>query len=242
MCLRFVFLLPLRVPAWLRLSRQSAAWKDAEILLLRHHVALLERRSVTRPKLSWADRALFVALLAVLPRARHAGLHLPVTPATILRWRRDLVKRRWAARSQRKPLGRPRRHPAITRLVLRMACDNEHWGYRRIAGELAGLGVTVAPSTVWEILKKHGIDPAPRRNGPTWPGFLRSQAEAIIAADFFTVDLLDGTKAYVLAVIEHATRASTSSAPPLTPRAPGSPSKSGTCSWTSTRRPTGSNS
>jgi len=87
-----------------------------------------------------------------------------------------------------------------------MARDNQNWGYRRIAGELAGLGVTVAPSTVWEILKKHGIDTAPRRNGPSWAQFLRSQAEAIIACDFFTVDLLDGTKAYVMAVIELATR------------------------------------
>jgi putative transposase len=206
MCLRFVFLLAPRVPAWLRLSRRSAAWKDAEILLLRHQVALLECRSPARPILTWADRALFAALLAAIPRARHAGLRLPVTPATILRWHRDLVKRRWAVRSRRTSPGRPRRHPAITRLVLRMARDNENWGYRRITGELAGLGITVAPSTVWEILKRHGVDPAPRRGGPTWTAFLRSQAEAIIACDFFTVDLLDGTKAYVMAVIEHATR------------------------------------
>ena len=87
-----------------------------------------------------------------------------------------------------------------------MAADNEHWGYRRVAGELAGLGIAVAPSTVWEILKRHGIDPAPRRAGPDWAQFLRSQAEAILALDLFTVDLLDGTKAYVLAAIEHATR------------------------------------
>jgi putative transposase len=181
MCLRFVFLLALRVPAWLRLSRRSSAWKDAEILLLRHQVALFERRSTARPKLTWADRALFAVLLAVIPRSRHAGLRLPVTPATILRWHRDLVKRGWAVRSQRKSPGRPRRHPTITRLVLRMARDNENRGYRRITGELAGLGITVAPSTVWEILKKHGIDPAPRRSGPTWAVFLRAQVEAIIS-------------------------------------------------------------
>jgi hypothetical protein len=87
-----------------------------------------------------------------------------------------------------------------------MAADNEHWGYRRIAGELARLGIAVAPSTVWEILKRHGIDPAPRRAGPGWGQFLRSQAEAILALDLFTADLLDGTKACVLAAIEHATR------------------------------------
>ena len=194
MCLRFVFLLALRVPAWLRLSRRSSAWKDAEILLLRHQIALLERHGAARPKLTWADRALIAALLAVVPRPRRAGLRLPATPATILRWHRDLVKRRWAAKSRPKSPGRPCRHPTVTRLVLRMARDNEHWGYRRIAGELAGLGITVAPSTVWEILKKHDIDQAPRRSGPSWSQFLRSQAEAIIASDFFTVDLLDGTR------------------------------------------------
>jgi transposase len=179
--------------------------KDAEILLLRHQVAVLQRQGTVRPRLSWADRALIATLLAVIPRRRHGALHLPVTPAAILRWHRDLVKRRWAAKSRHKRPGRPRKHPRITRLVLRMARENP-WGYRRIAGELAGLGITVAPSTVWEVLKKHGIDPAPRRSGPSWAEFLRSQAEAIIACDFFTVDLLDGTKAYVLAVIEHATR------------------------------------
>ena len=96
--------------------------------------------------------------------------------------------------------------PAIVRLVLRMAAGNEHCGYRRIAGELAGLGIDVAPSTVWEILKRHGIDPAPRPAGPGWAQFPRSQAEALLAADFVVIDLLDGTKASVLAVIEHATR------------------------------------
>jgi len=173
--------------------------------VLRHQVTLLQRQATARPTLTWADRALIATLLAVIPRPRHGALHLPVTPATVLRWHRDLVKRRWAAKSKHKRAGRPRKHPQITRLVLRMARDNS-WGYRRITGELAGLGITVAPSTVWEILKKHGIDPAPRRSGPNWADFLRSQAEAIIACDFFTVDLLDGTKAYVLAVIEHATR------------------------------------
>ena len=94
----------------------------------------------------------------------------------------------------------------IRALVLRLARENPEWGYRRIHGELAGLGLKVAASTVWEILKKAGIDPAPRRSGPAWSQFLRSQAEAIMACDFFTADLLDGTQAYVLAVIEHASR------------------------------------
>jgi transposase InsO family protein len=131
-------------------------------------------------------------------------MRLIVAPGTILRWRRDLLRRRWARKS--KPKGRPSTRRNIRALVLRMARENEGWGYRRIAGELAGLGVKVAPSTVWAILKKARIEPAPRRTGPTWASFLRSQAEAILATDFFTVDLPDGTTAHVLTVIEHATR------------------------------------
>jgi NAD(P)-dependent dehydrogenase (short-subunit alcohol dehydrogenase family) len=102
--------------------------------------------------------------------------------------------------------GRPATRRTIKALVLRLARENPGWGYRRIHGELAGLGVKIAASTVWVILNKAGMDPAPRRTSPTWPQFLRSQAEAILACDFFTADLLDGTQAYVLAVIEHATR------------------------------------
>ena len=91
-------------------------------------------------------------------------------------------------------------------MVLRLARENESWGYRRIHGELAGLGIAVAPSTVWQILKNAGIDPAPRREGPGWAEFLRSQAQGILALDFFAADLLNGTKVYVLAAIEHGTR------------------------------------
>jgi transposase len=153
-----------------------------------------------------ADRALLAILLGVIPKARRQGLRLLVTPDTMLRWHRDIVRRRWAARSQRGKTGRPATRRNIRALVLRLARENPEWGYRRIHGELAGLGVKIAASTVWEILKKAGIDPAPRRSAPTWPQFLRSQVEAILACDFFTADLLDGTQAHVLAVIEHATR------------------------------------
>jgi putative transposase len=137
---------------------------------------------------------------------RRQGLQLLVTPETILRWHRDIVRRRWAARSIRGKTGRPATRRNIRALILRLASENPGWGYRRIHGELAGLGIKVAASTVWEILKVNGIDPARHRAGPTWPQFLRSQADAILASDFFTVDLLDGTQACVLAVIEHATR------------------------------------
>src|SRR5450755_2694554 len=193
MCLRFVFLLITRLAAWLRLSRREEAWKAAEILILRHQVAVL-RRQPRRPKLNWADRAPLAALLGVIPKARRHGLRLLVTPDTILRWHRDIIRRRRAARSMRGRTGRPATRRTVKALVLRLARENPEWGYRRIHGELAGLGVKVAASTVWQILKISDIDPAPlRRTGPTWQQFLRSQAEAILACDFFTADLLDGT-------------------------------------------------
>jgi len=129
-----------------------------------------------------------------------------VTPDTVLRWHRNIVRRRWAEKSQRECPGRPRTHRNVRTLILRLAGENPEWGYRRIHGEMVGLGIQVAASTVWEILNRAGIPPAPRRCGPTWTQFLRTQAQAILATDFFTVDLLDGTSAYVLAVIEHATR------------------------------------
>ena len=153
MCLRFVFLLITRMAAWLRLSRREEAWKTAEILILRHQLAVLQRRQPRRPKLNWADRALLATLLGVIPKARRQGLRLLVTPDTILRWHRDIVRRRWAARSTRGRTGRPATRRNIRALVLRLARENPEWGYRRIHGELAGLGVNVAASTVWEILR-----------------------------------------------------------------------------------------
>ena len=206
MCLQFMFLLTTRLAAWLQLSRREETWKTAEILILRHQLAVLQRRQPRRPKLNWADRALLATLLSVIPKARRYGLQLLVTPDTIMRWHRDIVHRHQAARSMRGKTGRPATRRNIRALILRLARENPGWGYRRIHGELAGLGVRVSASTVWEILKKAGIDPAPRRTGPAWSLFLRSQAEAILACDFFTAELLDGTQAYVLAVIEHASR------------------------------------
>jgi putative transposase len=203
MCLRFVFLLITRVASWLRLSRREKAWKTAEILILRHQLAVPQRRQPCRATVNWADRALLATLLGVIPRARREGLRLLVTPDTILRWHRDIVGRRWAARSRHGNTGRLATRRNVRTLVLRMARENPEWGYRRIHGELAGLGVKIAASTAWEILKNAGIDRAPRRSGPAWSQFLRSQAEAILACDFFTADLLDGTQAYVLTVMEH---------------------------------------
>src|SRR5512135_1212035 len=181
MCLRFVFLLNMRLIAWLRLSQREEAWKTAEILILRHQLAVLQRRQPRRPKLNWAGRALLATLLSVIPKARRQGLRLLVTPDTILRWHRYIVRRRWAARSMRGKIGRPATRRNIRALVLRLARENPSWGYRRIHGELAGLGVKIAASTAREILKNAGIDPAPRRAAPTWSQFLRSQADAILA-------------------------------------------------------------
>ena len=168
MCLRFVFLLITPLTSWLRLSQREETWKTAEILILRHQLAVLQRRQPRRPDLDWADRALLATMLGVIPKARRHGLRLLVTPDTIVRWHRNIVRRRWAARSMRGKTGRPATRRNIRALVLRLARENPDWGYRRIHGELAGLGVKVAASTVWEILKNAGIDPTPRRE--TLPG------------------------------------------------------------------------
>ena len=148
-----------QVMAWLRLLARGTRSKNAEILVLRHEVAVL-RPQVSRPRLSWADRAVFAALTRLLSPA--CRLHRIVIPATILRWHRDLVKRRWTQPRGHRSGGR-RTAPELRRLVLRLAAENSSWGYRRIHGELAGLGYQIAASTVWSILKQAGIDPAPRR-------------------------------------------------------------------------------
>src|ERR1039458_5086265 len=166
MCLRFLFLLTTRLAAWLRLSRREETWKTTEILILRHQLAVLQRRQPRRPKLNWADRALLAALLGVIPKARRHGLRLLVTPDTIRRWPRDIVRRRQAARSKRGRTGRAATRRNIRALVLRLARENPEWGYRRIHGELADLGAKIAAPAVWEILQASGTGPAPRRTGP----------------------------------------------------------------------------
>jgi putative transposase len=153
-----------------------------------------------------ADRALLAALLHRLPRQTLRRLRLLVRPDTILRWHRDLIARHHAARSEPKRPGRPRTVRSIRVLVLRLARENPRWGYRRLHGELLVLGVKVAPSTVCEILQEAGIDPAPDRSATTWTDSLRSQAEALLACDFFETVTLTGTRMFVLAVIEHHTR------------------------------------
>ncbi len=204
--LKLIFLIVIRAVSVLGLSRREAWWKDAEILMLRHQLAVaLRERPRAHSRLTWPDRAWLALLAGTLPADRLAAMRLIVTPATILRWHRDIVRRRWARLSRRRP-GRPPTRRSVRSVVLRLARENESWGYRRIHGELVALGIAVAPSTVWQILKDAGIGPAPRRDGPGWAEFLRSQAQGILALDFFTTDLLNGTKVYVLAVIEHGNR------------------------------------
>jgi putative transposase len=128
MFLRFIFLLFTLAGSWLRLSRHEEAWLTAEILILRHQLAVLDRRQqLRRPNVSWADRALLAALLGVIPKARRHRLRLLVTPDTILRWHRDIVRRRWAARSIRGKIGRPATRRDVTALVLRLARENPAW-------------------------------------------------------------------------------------------------------------------
>ena len=198
-----LYLAVLRVFGWLALLARSGRAKDAEILILRHQVAVLQRQ-VKTPQLSWADRAVLAALARLLPGSQLRQLRLITSPRTLLRWHASLVRRHWAY--PRRAPGRPRTASAIRALVLEMARNNPTWGYRRIQGELTGLGYKTAPSTVWRILKDAGVDPAPKRSGQTWRAFLDAQAKTILAADFFHVDTVFLRRLHVLFFIEHGTR------------------------------------
>ncbi len=203
MSMRFAYLAVLRVFGWLALLARSDRAKDTEILILRHQVAVLQRQ-VKAPRLSWADRAVLAALARLMPGSQLRQLRLIVSPRTLLRWHADLVRRHWVY--PRRVPGRPRTAATLRALVLEMAWDNPGWGYRRIHGEMAGLGHKLAPSTVWQILKDAGIDPAPRRAGQSWRAFLDAQTKTILAADFFHVDTVLLRRLYVLFFIEHGTR------------------------------------
>ena len=207
MLLRLAYLGVTNALAMLRLLPMSERAKDAEILALRHQITVLERQlHGERVRFAPADRAFLAALLHRLPRDVLGRIRLLVRPDTVRRWHRDLIAARHARISRPKRAGRPPTVRSIRILVLRLARENSSWGYRRIHGELLVLGVKVAPSTVWEILTDAGIDPAPERTSDSWSSFLRSQAEAILAADFFETVTLTGTRMHILAVIEHATR------------------------------------
>jgi putative transposase len=179
---------------------RSDAANEVEILVLRHELAVL-RRQMARPTCRPADRMFLAVLARKLPRERWGSVF--VRPETIRRWHRSLIARRWTY--PHRPSGRPATSAPVRALILRLARENPGWGYRRIQGELAGLGAGIAASTVWSILQQSGIDPAPRRSSETWREFLRAQAGGIVACDFFTVDALLFRRLYVLVFIEIAT-------------------------------------
>ena len=203
MLLKIVYLLTCRVLGLAVLVFRGDRAKDAELLVLRHENAVL-RRHVGRVRYEPGDRVWLAALARLIPRRRWTDV-FPVTPATLLAWHRKLAGSKYDTSKRRKP-GRPPTVPSVGRLVVRLAKENPLWGHRRIHGELTKLGVTVAPSTVWEILRAAGIDPAPRRSGPTWRQFLTAQAAGILAVDFLHVDTVLLKRIYVLVFIEHGTR------------------------------------
>lgn len=176
--------------------------KDAELLVLRHENAVL-RRQIGRVRYRSGDRLWLAALSRLIPQHRW-GEVFAVTPATLLAWHRRLVARKWDYASRRP--GRPSTAVVIRKLVIRIATDNPTWGHRRVQGELVKLGHPIAASTVWQILHDAGIDPAPRRTGPSWRQFLTAQARGILAVDFLHVDTVLLRRLYALIVIEHGTR------------------------------------
>jgi putative transposase len=182
-------------------GRRGEFAKDVELLVLRHQLLVLARQE-TRPSFRAADRAFLAARVRMLPRGRRHGLI--VTPQTLLRWHRELVRRKWA--QPRRTPGRPPVGRRVRDLVLRLARENPRWGYPRIAGELLKLGVRISPSTVRRLLLGAGLKPAPRRAGPSWRDFIRQQAASMLACDFFTVETITLRHFYVLFFIELGSR------------------------------------
>jgi len=176
--------------------------KDIELLVLRHQVKVLQRQ-VSRPRLNRRDRVLLAAASRAMSRSSWSSFI--VRPETLLRWHRGLVRRKWSYRRTGRP-GRPPVDADIRDLVVRLGRENPRWGYQRIRGELLKLGIRISATTVRTILLRHGMNPAPRRAGPTWTEFLRSQAAGILATDFFTVETIGLKTLYVLFFIELSTR------------------------------------
>ena len=200
MFLSLCYLVLRRLLQFLALGVRSNESKDLEIVVLRHELAILRRRT-RRPAMTWTDRLFLAAASRLLPRARWRSFI--VTPATLLRWHRRLVANRWtyARRAGRPPIRRE-----IRTLVLRVARDNPRWGYQRIVGELKGLGLAVSATTVRTWLRGAGLGPAGTRGGMTWREFVRAHRRSILAIDFFTVETMWLQRLYVLFFIELGSR------------------------------------
>jgi len=175
--------------------------REVEILVLRHQLKVLSRKT-GRPRLRRLDRVLLAAAARVLPRERWSSFL--VTPSTLLRWHRELVRRKWTYRAKR--VGRRPMPPQVRELILRLARENPRWGCVRIQGELRGLGIRVGATTIRTLLRRNGFGPAPRRNGPSWSEFLRAQADGVLACDFFSVETVFLHTLFVLFFIEVRTR------------------------------------
>jgi putative transposase len=204
MLLSIIYLVVHRLFALVVLRGRGEASKDVELLVLRHEVVVL-RRQIARPHLEHRDRVLFAALSRLLPRDRWS--FRIVRPATLLRWHRELVARKWTyPHRSRSTGGRPPMSVVVRELVVRLVRENSTWGHRRIHGELIGLDYKVSAASVWNILHRAGFDPAPDHRGPTWREFCRMQAKTMLACDFAHVDTVLLRRIYVFFVIEIGTR------------------------------------
>ena len=182
---------------------RSDARLRAEVLALRHQLGVLQRQ-VGRPRWQPTDRLVLAAISRVLPRPSWRSL-LP-SPETLLRWHRELDRRKWAAYRRRPSRGRPMPRSELHELILKFARENEGWGYRRIVGELRKLGHRCSHLTVRKVLRRHGLEPAPRRSQRSWREFVRQHADQILACDLFSVDTVWLTRLYVFFFIEVGSR------------------------------------
>ena len=202
MALKLIYQMFAKLLSWMVLHARSDTANEIEILVLRHQLAVLQRRT-PRPRINWSDRAVIAALARLLPNSSPPRIpgHTSHDPALAPATRPPPLDHPAHA-----PAGRPAIPAGVRALIVRLASENPTWGYRRVHGELAGLGYQIGASTVWKILTAAGIDPAPRRAGPTWAQFLRAQAHGILACDLFHLDTITLHRLYAFFVIEHATR------------------------------------